>query len=32
VSFWDYLVDRITQKTQIPWLPDLIVQAASAAT
>jgi len=26
------LVDRITQKTQIPWLPDLIVQAASAAT
>lgn len=31
VSFWDYLVDRITQKTQIPWLPDLISQAAAAA-
>lgn len=32
VSFWDYLIDRITQKTQIPWLPDLIIQAASAKT
>lgn len=32
VSFWDYLIDRIAQKTQIPWLPDLIVQAASAVT
>lgn len=30
VSFWDYLIDRITLKTQIPWLPDLIIQAASA--
>ena len=30
VSFWDYLIDRITQKAQIPWLPDLIIQAASA--
>jgi hypothetical protein len=32
VSFWAYLVDRITQKAQISWLPDLIVQAASTTT
>ena len=32
VSFWDYLLDRIAQKTQIPWLPDLIAQTAAAAT
>ncbi|EKD77501.1 MAG: hypothetical protein ACD_42C00316G0010 [uncultured bacterium] len=30
VSFWDYLVDRITLKAQVPWLPDLIIKAASA--
>jgi hypothetical protein len=32
VSFWDYLVDRIAQKNQISWLPDLIIQVASAST
>jgi hypothetical protein len=31
VSFWDYLVDRMTQKMQISWLPDLIIQAASTS-
>lgn len=30
VAFWDYLVDRITQKNQIPPLPDLIIEAATS--
>jgi hypothetical protein len=28
VAFWDYLMDRLTGKKKIPWLPDLIVQTA----
>ena len=32
IAFWDYLVDRTTKKQNIPWLPDLIVQSASADT
>lgn len=30
VPFWDYLVDRITNQKKIPWLPDQIIQAATA--
>jgi hypothetical protein len=28
ISFWDYLVDRITNQQNIPQLPDLIIQTA----
>lgn len=31
ISFWDYLADRIEQKDEIPPLPDLIRQRATAA-
>lgn len=31
VRFWDYLVDRITSRNQIPWLPELIRETAGCA-
>lgn len=31
VSFWQYLVDRLYKKNQIPYLPDLIYQTATAS-
>lgn len=30
ISFWDYLLDRLYRKNQIPYLPDLIYQKATA--
>ena len=32
IAFWDYLVDRLTGGQNIPWLPDLITQAATSDT
>jgi hypothetical protein len=26
ISFWDYLVDRVTTQNTIPWLPDLVAE------
>jgi hypothetical protein len=26
ISFWDYLIDRVTTKNTIPWLPDLVAK------
>lgn len=31
ISFWKFLEDRITNKNQIPFLPELILQKASLA-
>ena len=28
ISFWQYLLDRLKQTNEIPWLPDLIVGCA----
>jgi hypothetical protein len=28
VSFWQYLLDRLKQTNEIPWLPDLIADSA----
>jgi hypothetical protein len=30
ITFWGYLMDRITNQQQVPWLPDLINQIATA--
>jgi hypothetical protein len=30
ISFWQYLLDRLSQKNQIPLLPELILQHANA--
>ena len=30
VSFWQYLLDRLKQNNEIPWLPDLVVKGAPA--
>ncbi len=30
VSFWDYLMDRMTGSNQVAWLPDLLIQTANA--
>lgn len=32
VGFWDYLLDRISGKKEITWLPDLVTQLAIAKT
>lgn len=32
IAFWDYLVDRLTDGQNIPWLPDLITQMAPPDT
>jgi len=32
VPFWDYLMDRITQKGDIQWLPDLVLKTAHSAS
>jgi hypothetical protein len=31
ISFWDYLLDRLYRKNQIPYLPNLIYQKATAS-
>jgi len=31
ISFWSFLLDRVTGGKEVPWLPDLIRQRASAA-
>ena len=28
ISFWQYLLDRLKQTNEIPWLPDLIAKSA----
>lgn len=28
ISFWQYLLDRVKQANEIPWLPDLITEIA----
>ncbi len=28
ISFWKYLLDRLKQTNDIPWLPDLIIETA----
>jgi len=30
ISFWDYLIDRLSNKNAIPPLPEIIVKYANA--
>jgi Transposase IS66 family len=30
ISFWGYLIDRITNQLKVPWLPNLLIQTATA--
>jgi hypothetical protein len=30
LSFWDYLLDRLANKNNIPFLPELILQCGNA--